>query len=564
MTASPLSLSGLPSRSLEWLVGPGALLSSTALTTGQLASLGPIASLVEGAAGGSGDTDTSLIPAAVADTANGLVLDTHATLEDAGHQVTPLNGPIHALTALGETVGLGHLGESGNALTDLGGVAANPTDPGSLAPVLADAGAIATAANGLATSATAAPEAGNGLVGSGSVLQPVETLLNGAVLDTHLSLEDVGHQIPVLNGPIHAVTGLGETIGLGHLGEAGTLLTDLSTAPGALLNGGGLSSLNPVLADLGHVFSATDTLVSSLTGATGGLLGAESPLAPVTTLANTGILDLHTTLEGLSDSVSPLSGPVHGLTNLGETIGLGHLGESGDLLTDAGNLPGALAGGQGLSALQPIITDAGAVTGAAGGLVGDVAGLAGGLTQAVGGAGEGTQGLGTVVGSLTGSLTGVLANAGTGAAGNPVGGLLGGLTGGGEGTHPLVDVGAGPSTATPAADVAVLSPGTEAGHTVQVSAGSAPADQPRLLHPALLTGDAIAFPQTGGADSLVGQVQALVPAVTAPAGVDASHDVAGGLTGDLGLAGIDLGGHAHTQADPQAHAATGGVHLLGL
>ncbi len=58
----------------------------------------------------------------------------------------------------------------------------------------------------------------------------------------------------MLNAPLHAVTGLGETVGLGHLGEAGTLLTDLSTLPGSVLSGGGLASVSPVLTDLAHAF----------------------------------------------------------------------------------------------------------------------------------------------------------------------------------------------------------------------------------------------------------------------------------------------------------------------
>ncbi|MCJ2012247.1 hypothetical protein [Methylobacterium sp. J-076] len=664
MSASPLSFLGSSSRSLEWLAGPGAFLTSTALSTGQLGSLGPIASLVEGATGAaSGDATAPALPDAVAGTANQIVLETHAQLEDAGHQVAPLNGPLHGLTTLGETVGLGHLGEGGHLLTDLGGVAANPTDPGTLAPVLSDAGGVADAANALAGSVTAAPEAGNGLVGSGSVLAPATGILNQAVLNTHATLEDAGHQIPVLNAPIHAVTGLGETVGLGHLGEAGNLLSDVSTLPGSLLNGGGLASASPALADLGHVLGSVDTLVGSLTGAAdgGGLLSPTGTLGPVTTLANTAILDLHTTLETIGHEVSPLNDAIHGLTNLGETVGLGHLGEGGNLLTDTAALPGHLLGGEGLSALSPILGDAGPVATATGGLLGGVTGIVGGL----GGGGEsplgGLGGVGTLLGQgaplqpaadavnslidgvhanleqvghdvpvlndpvhsviglgntlglgelgqtsnlltdaanlpgaiaggdapaaigqavsdaghgldaaggVVGSVTGALSHAGSGAPADAVGSLLGTLTGGlgggdAAGTHPLVDIGAGPTTATPAADVAVLTPGSDAPHAVQVSAVAAPADQPGLLHTALLSGDGIAFPQTGhAADSLVGQLHDITAATTAtPAEVGASHD----LVADLGLASLDLGGHAAaTHTDPTPHSATTGIHLLGL
>lgn len=655
MSTSPLSLLGSSSRSLEWLGGPGAFLSSTALSTSQLGSLGPIASLVEGATDtGSGNGDPSALPDALSAPANQIVLDTHAQLETVGHEVAPANGPLHGLTALGETIGLGHLGENGNLLTDLGGVAANPAGAGNLAPILNDAASVATSANGLADTVAAAPAAGNGLVGSGSVLAPAETILNQAVLQTHATLEEAGHQNPVLNAPLHAVTGLGETVGLGHLGEAGTLLTDLSTLPGSVLGGGGLASVNPVLTDLAHAFGATDTLVGSLTGTlgNGGLLAGDGPLAPITSLANSGILNLHTTLETVGHEVAPLNDTIHGLTGLGETIGLGHLGQSGTLLTDVAALPGGLVEGQGLSALAPILSDTGAVAGAAGTLLGGVTGLATGLGGAgtpLGGTGSllgqgapaqpvadlanqmidgvhanleqvghampvlndpvhsviglgntlglgelgetsnlltdaanlpgavtggnGTQAIGQAVADaghgveaasgVVGSVTGLLANAGSGGAGTPLGGLLGGLTGDAAGSHPLVDLSAGPATATPAADVAVLSPGTDASQSVQASALTAPAGEPSAVSANLLTGDHIAFPATGAtADSLVGQLHDIVPVATAaPAEAGASHD----LTGDLGLASLDLGGHAQAaHADPMAHSATTGIHLLGL
>ncbi len=655
MSTSPLSLLGSSLRSLEWLGGPGAFLSSTALSTSQLGSLGPIASLVEGATDtGSGNADPSALPDALSAPANEIVLDTHAQLETVGHEVAPANGPLHGLTALGETIGLGHLGENGNLLTDLGGVAANPADAGNLAPILNDAASVATSANGLADTVAAAPAAGNGLVGSGSVLAPAETILNQAVLQTHATLEEAGHQNPVLNAPLHAVTGLGETVGLGHLGEAGTLLTDLSTLPGSVLGGGGLTSVSPVLTDLAHAFGATDTLVGSLTGTlgNGGLLAGDGPLAPITSLANSGILNLHTTLETVGHEVAPLNDTIHGLTGLGETIGLGHLGQSGTLLTDVAALPGGLVEGQGLSALSPILSDTGAVAGAAGTLLGGVTGLASGLGGAgtpLGGTGSllgqgapaqpvtdlanqvidgvhanleqvghampvlndpvhsviglgntlglgelgessnlltdaanlpgavaggnGTQAIGQAVADaghgveaasgVIGSVTGLLANAGSGGAGTPLGGLLGGLTGDAAGSHPLVDLSAGPATATPAADVAVLSPGTDASHTVQASALTAPAGEPSAVSANLLTGDHIAFPATGAtADSLVGQLHDIVPVATAaPAEAGASHD----LMGDLGLASLDLGGHAQAaHADPMAHSATTGIHLLGL
>lgn len=834
MTASPLSLLSLPPRTLEWLVGPDALLSSTALSTGQLASLGPIASLVEGTVdGSSGDNGGSLLPDSLTDTANQIILGAHAQLEEVGHEVTPLNRPLHGLTNLGETIGLGHIGEAGNLITDVSGAVANPT--GAVAPTLTDAGHVTDAAGVLLDTVTAVPAAGNGLVGSGSVLTPATEILNQAVLDVHTTLEDVGHQISALNPPIHALTGLGETVGLGHIGEAGNLLTDTLALPGSILNGGGLASAEPVLADLGRDLGAADTLITSVTGVANadGLLSSNGLLAPVATLANTAVLDLHATLENFGHEIPLLNDAIHGLTNLGETAGLGHLGQTGNLLTDVAALPGDLLGGQGLGAVSPVLGDAGAATTAAGGLLDGVTGIVGGLGDggtggsAAGGlltpitaavdsllgghsadplgtllggiAGEGLDGTGALLGTgaplqpvanvantlidgvhatleqvgheapllsdplhtvislgntigfgalgdtsnlltdtinlpgaiLTGNASGAVAqvvndvghvadalggvagsvsgildtaggetglgmqgdgilapvasaldgvlggsNAGSGSgvtgallgtnaplqpvtdvvntagsgqfgeasnlltdvgnlpgaalsgngspavaqvasdvghladaggvlgsvsgilpeagadghgagtsldgvlspvttalsaadagAGNPVGDLLSGLAGGttgdaGAGTHPLIDVAAGPTTATPVADVAVLTPPADPAHVVQASAIAVPADQPSLVTASLLSGDGIVLPQTsGGADQLVGQVLSSTPAATPTGEAGTSHD----LHVDLGIAAIDLGGHTDVHhTDPTPHTATSGLHLLGL
>ncbi len=695
MSASPLALFNPSSRSLEWLVGPDALLSSTALSTGQLSSLGPIASLIEATV----DTDASedgasQLPGELNPIANQIILDTHAQLEDVGHQVAPLNGPLHGLTNLGETIGLGHLGQGGHLLTDLGSVAANPTDAGAIAALLSDTGHTTDAAGSLLDTVTALPEAGHGLVGTGSVLTPGTEILNQAILDFHTTLEDVGHEIPVLNTPIHALTGLGETAGLGHLGETGNLVSDLTTLPGSILNGGGLASAAPVLSDLGHILGSADTLVGSLTGAAnaGSLLSPEGLLGPVTNLANSGVLDLHTTLENVGHEVPLLNDTIHGLTNLGETVGLGHIGESGTLLTDVAGLPGDMLGGQGLGALSPILGDVGAVTNAAGGLVDGATGIVGGLgsggagipavgslltpvTAAVDGllgdhaaspvaglldgvTGGGQNGPGALLGTGTplqpagdsanalvdtvhagleqighdvpalndplhaiinlgntaglgqlgetgnlntdvvnlpgsvltgngvpaagqivsdaghvadaaggvlGSLTGLLPAAGTAAGPVVGGGLTGGTTGeSGFGSHPLVDVSAGPTTTAPVADAALLTSAADPAHTVQASAVSVGADQPSLATANLLGGDSIQLPQTGGggADSLVGH---LADTVAASSSVPADAGVSHGAGVDLGIATIDLGGHADVQhTDPTPHTTTSGLHLLGL
>ncbi|TXN50303.1 hypothetical protein FV228_29580, partial [Methylobacterium sp. WL18] len=130
--------------------------------------------------------------------------------------------------------------------------------------------------------------------------------------------------------------------------------------------------------------------------------------------------------------------------------------------------------------------------------------------------------------------------------------------------HPLIDVAAGPTSATPLANAAVLTPAADPAHTVQASAIAVGADQPSLATASLLSGDSILLPQSGGggADSLVGQI--LSPASTAPAG---AGDAGGshGASLDLGIVTIDLGSHADVHhTDPTPHSATGGLHLLGL
>ena len=212
MSLSSTAILSPASRSLAWLVGPEALLSTTALSTGQLASLGPIASIIEGTVDvGSQDASGSVLPDAVSATANQVVLDTHAQLEGLGHAVAPLNGPLHGLTNLGETVGLGHIGEAGNLITDLTGAVADPAGAGAIPSLLSDAGVVTVAAGTLLESVTAVPASGNGLVGAGGILSPATGILNQAVLDLHTTLEDAGHQVSVLNAPVHAVTALGET-----------------------------------------------------------------------------------------------------------------------------------------------------------------------------------------------------------------------------------------------------------------------------------------------------------------------------------------------------------------
>ncbi|MGU3362949.1 hypothetical protein ACLBWX_21735 [Methylobacterium sp. M6A4_1b] len=679
MTIATPSALGLPSaRTLEWLAGSDLLAFSPGTSTDQLASLGPVASLVETSIGGDDPAaEGTALPAALTAPANQAVLETHAQLEDTGHQVTVLNGPLHGLTNLGETIGLGHLGTSGNLVTDIasatqgsqtqgipgdaanvvtaaanlaetipaaansgGGLVGdagalapltetlnqgvlslhasleevghqNPalngpihgltglgetiglghvgapgnvvTDvaglPGSilagggvasLAPVLGDLGNVTTALGSLANQLASAPSTAGGLLSTTGPLAPVAGIANEAVLDLHAGIEGVGHDVPALNGTLHAVTNLGETVGLGHLGETSNLVTDIANLPGAVLSGGGVAALAPVLQDLGHVTAALDTLVDQVAaapGTGGGLLSPAGALAPVSTVANTAVLDLHAGIEGVGHDVPALNDAVHAVTGLGETVGLGHLGEPGSLVTDAVNLPGTVLAGGGAGAVAPVLADAGVVLGSTGTLAGAVTGVAGSgdaagaplqaVTEALGPVGHAADLPTQVVGGATGLL-----------GGGPIesvplaGGLVDALaSSGGEGSHPLVDVGAGPATPTPVVDANVLSAPAEAGHAVQVSAVGVGSAVPTLASVSLLSGDGIAFPASGGgADALVGHAIALAPTST-----PAHADAAPAIHLDLGAAALDLGGHVDGHAaDAQPHASASGLHLLGL
>ncbi len=75
------------------------------------------------------------------------------------------------------------------------------------------------------------------MLGANAPLQPVAGLANGAIDGIHGVLEQVGHDVPVLNEPLHAVINLGTTVGLGELGESSNLVTDVVNLPGAVLTG---------------------------------------------------------------------------------------------------------------------------------------------------------------------------------------------------------------------------------------------------------------------------------------------------------------------------------------
>ncbi len=207
----------------------------------------------------------------------------------------------------------------------------------------------------------------------------LSALANQAVLQTHASLESTADANGLV-GTVHGVTNLGETVGLGHIGGS-NLVTDGLTAPAALASGDP-SALGHVVPDATSVDAAANQLLSGAAtdaGANPGLVAPAAGIVPATqlasatpaeTLANSGVIAFHDTIEGASD-VGGMSGSVHGVTNLGETIGLGHLGAGDNLLTDVADTPSDLLAGN-TSTLGDLPTDAVNVAGAAGGLASGV------------------------------------------------------------------------------------------------------------------------------------------------------------------------------------------------
>ena len=207
----------------------------------------------------------------------------------------------------------------------------------------------------------------------------LSALANQAVLQTHASLESTADANGLV-GTVHGVTNLGEAAGLGHIGGS-NLVTDGLTAPAALASGDP-STLGHVVPDATSVDEAANQLLSGAAtdaGANPGLVAPAVGIVPATqlasatpaeTLANSGVIAFHDTIEGASD-VGGLSGSVHGVTNLGETIGLGHLGAGDNLLTDAADTPSDLLAGN-ISTLGDLPTNAVNVAGAAGGLASGV------------------------------------------------------------------------------------------------------------------------------------------------------------------------------------------------
>ena len=123
------------------------------------------------------------------------------------------------------------------------------------------------------------------LANANEPLQPVFDATNVLVKDIHFQLETLSHQTGT-SDIVHAITGLGEAVGLGNTGVLPpaadghtNLLTDVVNLPGTLLDGGVGDAVSQIGGDLGDTIHATTGLVNAV-------LNGNDPVNPVPELIN--------------------------------------------------------------------------------------------------------------------------------------------------------------------------------------------------------------------------------------------------------------------------------------
>ena len=94
------------------------------------------------------------------------------------------------------------------------------------------------------------------LLGPNAPLQPVAGLANGVIDGIHGVLEQTGHDVAILNEPLHAVINLGTNVGPGRARRRPSILTDVVNLPGAVLSGNAAPAIGQVAGDVGHVADA--------------------------------------------------------------------------------------------------------------------------------------------------------------------------------------------------------------------------------------------------------------------------------------------------------------------
>jgi hypothetical protein len=289
-----------------------------------------------------------------------------------------------------------------------------------------------------------------------------------------------------------------------------TVTSLLGDDTGSTSSGGDLPIVSSLLGtgDLPVVDSLLNGNTSA--GSTLTLAGSDGTLQPVLNAANAAILDVHYLMEVLGHEVG-LPNTVHGVTNLGETVGLGEIGtpaSSGgntNLVTDALNAPGQILDGNIGGTISNLGADLTNVVNAAAGLVDEV------LIGSHLGTDDPTNPIDNLIANLgqdLQSLPLVTLNGGNNASD---GGLLGGIVGSlsNPSSGHLVDLDVGPEQPNGQAINVLSAPTSGDHHTVEVNAVDVGANGPHLLDLGLLTGSGgLNIPSLGGTgtDGLSGNV----------------------------------------------------------
>lgn len=285
------------------------------------------------------------------------------------------------------------------------------------------------------------------------------------------------------------------------------------------------------------------------------LAGDGAITQPVLDPANALVLDVHAELETLSHQTGT-SDIIHGLTTLGEAVGLGKLGDAPqsdghtNLLTDVLNAPADVLDGN----LDGVISNLGSD-------LTDVVHNVAGLKDAIifgGASGDATNPIPELIQGVGNTLQTVpilSINNGDGNGGGLLDGLVGDLSH--SSSNHLADVAIGPEQNQDGLVLNVLS-APEAGphHAVELNAVDVGPTGPHLADLGVLTGDSgLGIPLLGGsgADSLAGNLLNLgTPGTAAPTTTPASAPVA--ETGDLDLGAIVNADHGILNLH--------GVHLI--
>ncbi len=387
------------------------------------------------------------------------------------------------------------------------------------------------------------------------------SLANQTVLGTHAALEGTSDQNGVA-GTVHGVTNLGETAGLGHIGEGSNLITGVLQAPAGVLSGE-IPTLD-VTGDAASVGSAVEAVpvgVASDLGANPALVGSAVPspiplvdTAPAEGAANATILDFHDTIEGASD-MNGTSGTTHGVTGLGETVGLGHIGSGSNLLTDMLNTPSDLLAGN-TGPVSSLPTDAANDVTAVGTLVSGVGSDLGSgqfLSNPVGN----TLTLGD---ALTTLPVGTLANQAAGAVVATVTMPLGGAAPVGIGGVPVLGEGIAPVADLPN-DVASI--GSGVGGAI-AGVGSSVADgglAGAATHPT--TGSGVLGGTLPGQGVLHGVEMAGAGVLDGAGTATGTEGIIHAGSGAAGAAGTLVQDALHVPGDTLAGASTGAAPLPG-